>query len=309
MNHMEIQRELSFTVEEESLLDMHSVLNVMNVIILELLTISEHAGMPQALDGLANRTVDAADRLRDPEEAHAIVGHIEEFIADVERTIDDTVAAAGVADRPEIAESRENLRSIFSILRVRAREILARHRDPDGWVVHEIAQLRDNFTSVFQAIERNSHGGYRIVNNVAEHENGNYLVNFEITSASAPTIRMPAIFQDVMRDLIANARKYTAPGGRIDAGLYNSGRELRFIVQDTGVGIPEAELATVTEFGIRGTNVLNRETRGGGFGLTKAYYVTRTFGGRMWIDSSTEPPTGTRIEIRLPVPENAGTPD
>jgi signal transduction histidine kinase len=303
MEYMEIQRELSFTVEEESLLDMHSVLNVMNVIILELLTISEHTGAPPALDRLADRTVQAADHLRDPAEAHAIVGHIEEFIADVERTVGEAITPAGSEDRPEIAESRDNLRSIFAILRVRAREILARQSDPDGWVVHDISQLRDNFTSVFQAIERNSHGGYRIVNNVAEHENGNYLVNFEITSTASGTIRMPAIFQDVMRDLIANARKYTAPGGRIDAGLYNSGRELRFIVQDTGVGIPEDELAKVTEFGIRGTNVLNRETRGGGFGLTKAYYVTRKFDGRMWIDSSTAPPAGTRIEIRLPVPE------
>jgi signal transduction histidine kinase len=305
---MEIQRELSFTGEEASLLDMHSVLNVMNVIVLELLTISEHTGMSPAIDRLADRTVDAADRLRDPEEAHAIVGHIEEFIADVEKTIDDVVSTTGSGDAPEIAESRGNLRSVFAILRVRAREILARHRDPDGWVVHDIPQLRENFTNVFQAIERNSHGGYRIVNNVAEHENGNYLVNFEITGANSPSIEMPAIFQDVMRDLIANARKYTPPGGRIDAGLYNSGRELRFIVQDTGVGIPGTELATVTEFGVRGTNVLSRETRGGGFGLTKAYYVTRKFGGRMWIDSSTEPPTGTRIEIRLPVPGGAQAP-
>ena len=114
---------------------------------------------------------------------------------------------------------------------------------------------------------------------------------------------MPVIFQDVMRDLIANARKYTSPGGRIDAGLYNSGTELRFIVQDNGVGIPEAELERVTEFGVRRSNVLDRKTRGGGFGLTKAYYVARKFGGRMWIHSSTEAPTDTRLGIRLPVPD------
>ncbi|MFP4637996.1 MAG: hypothetical protein ACLFM6_06090, partial [Spirochaetaceae bacterium] len=41
-----------------------------------------------------------------------------------------------------------------------------------------------------------------------------------------------------------------------------------------------------------------RPTRGGGFGLTKAFYVTRSLGGRMAIES--EPDVGTRIEIEIP---------
>jgi signal transduction histidine kinase len=45
---------------------------------------------------------------------------------------------------------------------------------------------------------------------------------------------MPAVFQDVVRDLIANARKYTPPGGKIIAGLYQDDEELRFVVADTG---------------------------------------------------------------------------
>ena len=74
------------------------------------------------------------------------------------------------------------------------------------------------------------------------------------------------------------------------------------MVEDSGVGIPEKELSQVVEFGHRARNILSRPTRGGGFGLTKAYYVTRKFGGRMWIESSTTTPTGTRVEIRIPVP-------
>jgi signal transduction histidine kinase len=300
---MEIKHDVNITLEEESLLDMHSVLNVMNVIVLEISNISDETNSPEALDRLMDQTIDAADQLRNPREAHAIVERIADYISDVRETIDAAIKESGQTSNAQVTESVENLESIFSILRVRAREILARHENPDAWVIHDIAQLRENFTNMFQAIEQNSHGGYRIVNNVAEHQEGSYLVNFEITSTSPPTIEMPAIFQDVMRDLIANARKYTSPGGRIDAGLYNSGTELRFIVQDTGVGIPEAELKQVTDFGARGSNVLHRKTRGGGFGLTKAYYVTRKFGGRMWIDSSTAVPTGTRLEICLPVPE------
>ena len=294
---MEISRPVDFSLEEETLLDMHSVLNVMNVVIFEIMRLGEHMGGPDELSALQDQTVDAADRLRDPDAAEQQVVHVEDFIDRVNRVL-DTVAGADTTD-PAVREIRTNLESIFAILRVRAREIVARHRDPRAWVTHDIPQLRTNFTQVFQAIEQNSHGRYRIVYNVAEHEAGNYLVNFEITSAAGATIDMPAVFQDVMRDLLANARKYTAPGGRIEAGLYNSGSELRYVVSDTGIGIPDAEITAITDFGVRGSNVKDRPTRGGGFGLTKAYYVTRRFGGRMWIDSS---PAGTRIEIRIPCP-------
>jgi signal transduction histidine kinase len=111
---------------------------------------------------------------------------------------------------------------------------------------------------------------------------------------------MPPVLQDVMRDLIANARKYTEPGGEITAGLVDNGKELRFVVADTGRGIPSDEVRQVVEFGKRGSNVDDKETMGGGFGLTKAYLVTRQFGGRIWITS--RPGAGTRIAISIPRP-------
>ena len=44
----------------------------------------------------------------------------------------------------------------------------------------------------------------------------------------------------------------------------------------------------------------DKATMGGGFGLTKAYLVTRQFGGRMWIAS--RPGAGTRITLSIPRP-------
>lgn len=299
---MEITHDLNVSIEEATLLDMHSVLNVFNIIVLELFNLAEEVGGAPDLHALHDETVAAAELLRDPQHAEKTVQQVDEFIQKLSSTIQEVVERCEAQERPSVVEIRANLESIFTILRVRAREIVARHRDPNAWVEHDVEQLRDNFTSVLQAIERNSHGGYRIVYNVAEHEEHDYLVHFEITSAAKSTITMPAIFQDVMRDLLANARKYTRPGGKISAGLYNSGSELRYLVQDSGVGIPESELGAIMGFGHRASNVSDYATRGGGFGLTKAYYVTKQFGGRMWIDSQTEDPSGTRIEIRIPVP-------
>jgi signal transduction histidine kinase len=300
---MEINSTLKLTVEESTLLDMHSVINVLGVISWEIYNLRELLGEQAEIDLMEKRTTTAADHLRDPVKAAEVVSHVEETITTFGRAVSALSARAPAEQRDSVAAIHENLNGVFDVLRVRAREIVARHKNPDAWVSHNIDELRNNFTQVLRAIEQNSRGGYRIVYNVAEHESSDYLVNFQITSEERRSVRMPAIFQDVMRDLLANARKYTAPGGKIDAGLHVTSEDLRFVVQDSGVGIPENEIVQVISFGRRADNVRSRTTRGGGFGLTKAYYVTRKFGGRMWIESSTTPPTGTRITIEIPVPQ------
>jgi signal transduction histidine kinase len=115
------------------------------------------------------------------------------------------------------------------------------------------------------------------------------------------TIYMPPEIQDVMRDLIANARKYTDTGGRIDASLSQTETELELVIEDNGRGIPEDQIESTIDYGFRGTNVDDKKSYGGGFGLTKAYYITKRYGGRMWIESALE--VGTKITIRIPLPQ------
>jgi len=210
------------------------------------------------------------------------------------------VADLDSIDASEVRDSVSNLQSVFAILDTRARELLERVHAPGVWTDHGVEQLTANLTNMLAAIEKNSKGRYHIVNNIAKQERRDYMVNFTIESVDDTTIHMPPALQDVMRDLIANARKYTEPGGGITAGLVDNGRELRLVVEDTGRGIPLNEIKQVVEFGGRGSNVDDKATMGGGFGLTKAYLVTRRFGGRMWIDS--RPGAGTRITISIPRP-------
>lgn len=104
--------------------------------------------------------------------------------------------------------------------------------------------------------------------------------------------------REILRDLIANARKYTAPGGQIRVGLHSGPAGIRCMVEDTGRGIPAAEFATVVQFGCRGSNVADVRSHGAGCGLTKAFLVTHQFGGRFWIAS--ELGRGTRIRFWIP---------
>jgi signal transduction histidine kinase len=296
---VELTESMSLTREEESLLTMHSVLNVLNTAMVEIRSLEDVVGQHPALEQAQDVIIGVADDLRSAERAADHTAAADRLTGRLSALIEEAVAAAPAAGaRAQVTQSRANLESIFRILQVRAQELTARLAEPQAWSEYDIDGLRHNFLEVFSAIERNSGGGYRIVFNLAAHEEGDYFVDFEITSFRGTVVRMPAVMQDIMRDLIANARKYTAPGGRIIAGLDETPQHLRFVVEDSGRGIPAREIPNVVAFGYRGTNVQDRPTRGGGFGLTKAFYTTRRFGGRMWIDSEAD--AGTRIEIEIP---------
>ena len=304
---MEINLDLPFSLDQLSLLDMHSVLNVLNVVQYELLQIGEATDYPPEVDALCEETGAVADALTDHQVALEHVKAIDRFSDHVLSVVKTLQTSRGLQDNIFFLNSVANLTGIFEVLRIRAMEIIERSDNPTAWVNHDIKQLFGNFTQLLQAIERNSKGGYHIVSNLAEHAEGDYLVHLDFSSPDHVNLMMPPVIQDVMRDLLANARKYTVPGGVITAGLTASGEHIRFVVQDTGTGIPENEIMKVVEFGYRASNVTGRPTRGGGFGLTKAFYITKTFGGKMWIESPLENGKGTRIEIQIPRPAHLMT--
>lgn len=288
---------------EASLVDMHSVLNVLSVLHGELillgyaLTDGDEIFRP-ALDRCDTIRRDLVNPQTSLHHAATIGEHTQAILSDVDAAL---AAHPDKAHAPEIEESVGNIRTVFKVLDVRAREILARARAPGEWIDVPIEDLRTDFRQIFAAIEKNSHGRYRIIYNLALQQPADYYVDFTIESENGRTVSLPLLFKDVMRDLLANARKYTAPGGIIGAGLYETDHVLKFTVQDTGCGIPPGEIETVVHYGKRGSNVAHVRTMGGGFGLTKAFLVTKQFGGRFWIRS--ELGVGTRIRIEIPRPK------
>lgn len=289
---------------EASLVDMHSVLNVLNVLYDELYALGDTLGADAAFAPALERCETIRHDLTNPPAA----------LRHAERVGDDAQAILAIVDAalrakpekahpPAVEEAVANIRSVFKILDVRARELLARARAPGDWIDVPIEDLRADFRQVFAAIEQNSRGRYRIIYNLAQQEPADYYLDFAIESDSGRSVALPLLFKDLMRDLMANARKYTPLGGTINAGLYETDDKLKFTVQDTGCGIPPTEIETVVHYGKRGSNVAHVRTMGGGFGLTKAFLVTKQFGGRFWIKS--ELGVGTRIRLDIPRPKPA----
>ncbi|GAB6091469.1 ATP-binding protein [Spirochaeta dissipatitropha] len=299
---MEITQDIQVSFEQKSLIDMHSVLNILNILVLELSLIDRNVGGSDAVQQILQDIYRFAESLRDSERIDTRLEKLDSFIFDIREAV--TKARLKLPARSSMAEELEksalNIENVISILRVRGRELTARPKSPCAWVEHHIPELHQNFHHFFSAVEYNSHGAYNIVERIEDYRDSSYLILLAIRSPDGENIRMPAVFQDVVRDLIANARKYSPPGGRIETELLSTGSELCLKVSDNGKGIPGDEIERVVLFGERGSNVREKPTRGGGFGLTKAYFVTRCCNGRMWIDS--EPGRGTSVTIRLPIP-------
>ncbi|MBI5853325.1 MAG: histidine kinase [Planctomycetes bacterium] len=304
MHEVEINSIAPLSSGEQSLLDMHSVLNVLNVLrcelsVLGLMVADDEEYLKEGLD-VCHALVAS---LTDHEAGLQAARSIDAFEAVVFAELKEKVPADGPNfSAHDVSETIANLGSVFAILKVRAREILARAAEPERWQEFDCDAIRSDFGAVFAALEKNSKGRWRILYNAARQEPNDYYVDLRIDT-EGPTLSMPPVFKDVMRDLIANARKYTAPGGRITAAFYEDHDAIRFVVEDTGRGIQESELQQVVEFGKRGSNVSDVRTMGGGFGLTKAFLVTKQFGGRFWIAS--EIGVGTRIRIKIPRPADA----
>jgi sensor histidine kinase YesM len=94
------------------------------------------------------------------------------------------------------------------------------------------------------------------------------------------------LLQPLIENCIRHGLSGKLEGGTILLASHIVDGRLRLVVEDDGVGIPEARLATLLDQGIGVSNINER---------LKLFFGSSY---RMWIDS--RPGQGTRIEIELP---------
>ena len=105
----------------------------------------------------------------------------------------------------------------------------------------------------------------------------------------------PVRIQPVFTNLFHNALRHTPPGGEISVSVRWEGKEVRFVVEDTGSGIPKKYLPLVFEkfFRIPGQE---RESETG-LGLAIVKEILELHGGHVEVDS--EEGKGTRFTFDL----------
>jgi cell cycle sensor histidine kinase DivJ len=103
----------------------------------------------------------------------------------------------------------------------------------------------------------------------------------------------------ILINLISNAIKFTPRGGRVSVSAFYDGARLAVTVDDTGVGIGEADLPRLGEAFFQARTSYDRRHDGTGLGLSIVKGLVRLHGGTMDIRSRLG--AGTQVTVRLPL--------
>jgi PAS domain S-box-containing protein len=106
----------------------------------------------------------------------------------------------------------------------------------------------------------------------------------------------------VVSNLLTNAARYTAPGGRIDVTAVREGDEVVLRVRDNGMGIDPTLLPHLFEMFVQGPRGPDRSQGGLGLGLSLVRTLTALHGGTV---SATSEGIGRGSEFTLRLPSSA----
>ena len=101
----------------------------------------------------------------------------------------------------------------------------------------------------------------------------------------------------VLRNLLANARRHAGPAGRVALSATASGTRLTIRVDDDGPGIDRGERERVFDRFHRSEAARDRHSGGSGLGLAIARSIVELHDGRIWVEES--PLGGARVAFEF----------
>jgi two-component system, OmpR family, phosphate regulon sensor histidine kinase PhoR len=168
------------------------------------------------------------------------------------------------------------------------------------------AELLHDAEENFREIARNHGIELKIQESVAEGANGSSDASSHASPNHDSQIQnLPRVLADreaihqVFSNLIDNAMKYGASGGRIVLGARAVPHAVEFFVRDFGAGIPSEHLPRLFERFYRVDKARSRESGGTGLGLAIAKHIMLAHGGSIRAES--ELAHGATFLFRLPI--------
>ncbi|HHW13473.1 MAG TPA: sensor histidine kinase [Firmicutes bacterium] len=108
----------------------------------------------------------------------------------------------------------------------------------------------------------------------------------------------PRRLEDVVRNLVGNAAKFSPAGSEVRVRLEVRDNRAVLSVKDEGIGIPRGELDDVFRSFYRASNLEGRDPGGLGLGLYISQSIVADHGGRLWAES--EEGKGSVFHVELP---------
>ncbi len=132
-------------------------------------------------------------------------------------------------------------------------------------------------------------------------ERGQISLGLNLPRGLPPVLADPERIQQVVRNLIHNALKFTPPGGHVTVTATSHANEVRISVQDTGVGIAAQDIPRVFERFYKSDR--SRQSGGTGLGLAIARHMVRAHGGNIWVKSKEQ--KGSTFTFTLPIADSS----
>lgn len=128
----------------------------------------------------------------------------------------------------------------------------------------------------------------------AEH---NVVIVFEDPDTATPSFVDPLRIQQVVRNLLSNAMKYSPSESAIHVRLQQNGEMLSLRIHDSGPGIPSNELETIFDKFVQSSKTKSNEG-GTGLGLAICREIVNGHKGRIWAESNVG--AGSVFYVELP---------
>jgi signal transduction histidine kinase len=136
-----------------------------------------------------------------------------------------------------------------------------------------------------------------LVDEIQQTAGEQHLIELTLQKGLGHTFTDIQLMRSIFTNLLSNAIKYTPQGGIIRFDVTAENYWLTFLIQDTGIGIPEAEQAQLFEHFYRASNA--SDIAGTGLGLAIVQRCVSTLQGKIEVESNVN--LGTTFKVQLPL--------
>jgi signal transduction histidine kinase len=212
--------------------------------------------------------------------------------------------------RQFVSDATHELRTPLTAIRGQL-EVLSRHEHPDaaevrrvtGVALTEMARIERLVEDLLTLARLDEEAPLRPVEIplapfLRRFEEDPSLGEVAMGELPAGTLRAdPDGLTQVIRNLIANARRHAGPEGKVELSAVAAGERLKIRVDDDGPGVPPRERERVFDRFHRSEASRSRGSGGSGLGLAIARSIVEQHGGRIWIETS--PLGGARVAFEV----------
>ena len=147
--------------------------------------------------------------------------------------------------------------------------------------------IQDLYSAVYMEAQRHSH-----------------TLTLELEPALPDIVADRERVVQVMMNIVSNSIKYTPEGGHIVISAGRSGDRVWMVVDDDGIGIPEADRPRIFERFYRVDKARSRQSGGTGLGLSIAKEIVNQHQGLLELQNKEGPGLAVRLELRIEGPDH-----